>query len=149
MIRILKMVQVNLPISETRLGINGPISNDFSYSEQAYQMVVETYDEDNELKLLSNSPIHFGFHKKMIDKHGIEALQKGVKIESLLDIIGHQHKSIPGDERFKIEVERISESIMDKFERDSFYNDYSPGRFKEFIEQQLLALGDKFTFIAK
>lgn len=147
--RILKMVQVDLPISETRLGENGPIGNDFSHAQQAYQLFVETYDEDNELKLLSTSAVHFGFHEKMIKKYSLEALKKGVRIESLLDIIGHQHTPIPGEERFKIEVERISETIMDKFERDSFYDDYSPGRFKEFIEQQLLSLRDKFKFESK
>lgn len=144
MIKIVKIVSVDLPISETKLGINGPIGSDVSENEQAFQMVVESYNNVNDLLPFGSLIINHTNHLKIIDKYGLDELRLGVKIDSLFDIMVFPDNEISCKEKFEIEVEKISEVIINKLEHDSFYGDYGPGKFKDFLEETILSLRDKF-----
>lgn len=145
-IKILKVQKSNRPIAETKLSING-ISTDASSTEQAYEMRVDIFEDEISLLPIKTIILKDEHYNNSILKYGMVALLRGVEIASLLDITQE-----PGDnsiDHYKREAESIAHSIVSRMEQDTFYDNYSPENMKDYIEDKILKLRDKFKIEPK
>jgi hypothetical protein len=58
----------------------------------------------------------------------------------------------PGDstiDHFKREAEAIAYSIVDRMEHDTFFNNYNPTNMRDYIENKLMKLRDRFKIEPK
>lgn len=146
-IKILKVQKSSRSIWTTKLSINGPISDETPSGGQAYEMVVNLYDEENNTLPIETIVVDEKYHANNISKYGMEALLKGIELSSILNITME-----PGDnsiDHYKKEIESIAYSIVARMEQDTFFNNYNPNNLRDYIESKLLQLRDKFKIEPK
>lgn len=145
--KILKVEESSRSIQETGLCIHGLISLATPDDLQAYEMHVDLYEHEESLIPDKTIIVNKSYHADIIKQYGMPALLQGIKIDYLFGIINSQ-ESYPGD-LFKSEVESIASNIVDRLEHQTFFDDYSPDRFKEYIENKILDLKQKFKIEPK
>ena len=143
-IKILKVQISHKPILETKLSINGHISDATLHDEQSYEMIVYLYR--NEIKSILDKTIIVSerHYDSNISKYGMESLLKGVEISSLFEV-AEEHSGDDLD-HYKKEVELIAYSIIAKVKQEAFFD---PEKLKNYIEIKLLSLKDKFDIEPK
>lgn len=147
-IKILKAEKSVRSIWDTKLGIKGVIgeNDDVPFTEQAYELVVHIYDFEHAETPLRTVKIKDEYYTHNVQKYGMEALLKGVELNSMLSIA----ESSPGSQEvFKREVEAISYSIIARLEKDTLFNTYNPHKLREYIEEKMLNLQVKFKIEPK
>lgn len=146
-IKILKVQKSKLPIWDTGLSMTGIINDKTSSQEQSYSMVVNFFD--NELSVLPDKTIVIEekHYERNIAKYGMEALLKGVELTSLLEVT--QEPGDISDEQYKREIESIAYAIVGRMEQDTFFNNYNPSHMREYIEDKLMKLKEKFNIESK
>lgn len=153
--KVLRMQPSSSPLSETQLCIDGIITINTSELAQAWEMVIEHYDDEYIGSLRGTNPdivpykiisIHKSHHLPLIDKYGLKALLEGVKVDFVSDILDNKDdiKHV-----LKKEAEKISYSIIAQFERDTLFNQYNPGKLREYIENKIMDLNEKFKIESK
>lgn len=147
--KILRIQKSKRPITDTCLSINGVV-NDFliiSPDEQSYEMVINFYKDSITPIPVTCINVHPNHHQNNISKYGMAALLKGIEMTSVLDIA----EKAPNDcnDYYQKEVEAIAYMIVGKMEQDTFFNNYNPNKLREFIENKLLSLKDKFRIEPK
>lgn len=146
-IKILKVQKSNRSIWETKLSINGPISDATAPGEESYEMIVNLYDGETSSLPTRTIIIEEPHHQTNISIYGMEALLKGVEIASLFNVMmGHSEVTV---DHYTKEVESIAYSIVARMEQDTFFNNYNPAKMREYIEDKLLSLRDKFKIEPK
>jgi len=148
-IKILKVQKSSRTTWETKLSIDGIINekDTVSSNEQAYEMVVNLYDDENSALPIKTIDIDDKHYENNISKYGMEALLRGVELTSLLSITQE-----PGDssiDHYKREAETIAHTIVARMEQDTFFNNYNPENMKDYIENKILQLRDKFKIEPK
>lgn len=142
--KVLRM-QVSLkPLSETQLCLEGIIKLETSDLAQSFEMVLEYYDGDDcPYKIID---VHKNHYVSFIDDYGIEALIEGVKVDFLSDILDNKEnvKYI-----LQKEAEKISYLIIAQFEKDTLFNQYNPGKLRDYIENKIIELTEKFKIESK
>jgi hypothetical protein len=141
--RVLSVQKSKLSIWDTGLSINGMISDETPSDEQAYEMKVDVYYDDSNLlpdRTIIIDEIHY---EGNILKYGMEALLKGVVLDSLISVMEDS------DDLFITNVDLISHSIIAKMEQDSFFNSYSPDKMRTYIRTKILSLKEKFDINPK
>jgi hypothetical protein len=145
--KILKVQKSKRPIWETKLSINGLISDEISLNEQSYEMLIELYDSEDSLNPEKTILVAHKHYEDVVSRYGMTSLLQGVKIESLFGILKGQEVS--EQDSFKNDAEDIANSIVEKMEHDSFYDEYNPGRLREYIEGKILDLKNKYKIEPK
>lgn len=148
-IKILKIQKSSRSIWETKLSIDGIVNGkeNIPSAEQAYEMVVNIYEDETSSLPLKTISINEKHHENNISKYGMEALLRGVELGSMLSIAQE-----PGDnsiDYYKREVEAIAYSIVGRMEQDTFFNNYNPTNMRDYIEDKLLKLRDRFKIEPK
>ena len=148
-IKILKVQKSNRPVWDTKLTIDGIINGkeNIPSTEQAYEMVVNIYEDEASSLPIKTINISDKHYENNIIKYGMEALLKGVELGSMLSIAQE-----PGDnsiDHFKREVEAIAYSIVGRMEQDTFFNNYNPANMRDYIENKLMKLKDRFKIEPK
>ena len=148
-IKILKIQKSNRPIWETKLSVDGIINgkDNIPSTEQAYEMVVNIYEDERSALPIKTISVGEKHYENNIVKYGMEALLKGVELGSMLSIAQE-----PGDnsvDHFKREVEAIAYAIVGRMEQDTFFNNYNPSNMRDYIEEKLLKLRDRFKIEPK
>ena len=148
-IKILKIQKSNRPIWETKLSVDGIINgkDNIPSTEQAYEMVVNIYEDERSALPIKTIIVGEKHYENNIVKYGMEALLKGVELGSMLSIAQE-----PGDnsvDHFKREVEAIAYAIVGRMEQDTFFNNYNPSNMRDYIEEKLLKLRDRFKIEPK
>lgn len=142
--KVLRMQTSLNPLSETQLCLDGIITINTSELTQAFEMVVEHYeDEIVPYKIIG---IHKSHHLSLIDKYGLKALLEGVKVDLVSDILDDKEnvKYI-----LNKEAEKIAYSVIAQFERDTLFNQYNPGKLREYIQNKIIDLNEKFKIESK
>lgn len=148
-IKILKIQKSNRPIWETKLSVDGIINgkDNIPSTEQAYEMVVNIYEDERSSLPIKTISVGEKHYENNIVKYGMEALLKGVELGSMLSIAQE-----PGDnsvDHYKREVEAIAYAIVGRMEQDTFFNNYNPSNMRDYIEEKLLKLRDRFKIEPK
>ena len=148
-IKILKIQKSNRPIWETKLSVDGIINgkDNIPSTEQAYEMVVNIYEDERSALPIKTISVGEKHYENNIVKYGMEALLKGVELGSMLSIAQE-----PGDnsvDHYKREVEAIAYAIVGRMEQDTFFNNYNPSNMRDYIEEKLLKLRDRFKIEPK
>jgi hypothetical protein len=150
--KILKAQKSNKNLWETYLAEDGPLNLNLPIPDSLidlmdpYELVVEMYQDEHGFP---DSVISIGKerYKVIFTKYSMSELMQGVKINSLLDLI--ENKGQDTIDSLRVAVENIANEIVNKVEHDSFFNDYSPGKLKEYIEDKILSLKDNFKIEQK
>jgi len=145
--KILKVQKSNFPIWETKLSVNGPISDSTPFYEQSYEMRIDLYYTEDKYLQDRTIIVDSKHYESNISKYGMDALLKGVELTSLFDATAE-----PGGldiDHYRKEVESIAYSIIAKMEQDTFFNHYNPVKLKDYIEDKLLSLKNKFKIEPK
>jgi len=147
--KILKIQKSAKPIWETKLSIDGIINgkDNIPPTEQAYEMVLSIFEDEDSLAPIKNIVINTEHHANNIAKYGMDALLRGVNLVSMLSIT--EHPDIKHEGAFDKEVEAIAYSIVGRMEQDTFFNNYNPGKMREYIEEKIIRLKDKFRIESK
>lgn len=159
--KVLRVRPTDKSIFETRLSSEGPVNTNIPLGDMAaeliesFEMVVDIYNSSEELlpeKTIPIGDVHYDF---IFSKFLMSELKKGVKIDSLLDLLNHSNNVVSNSiasnahDPFKRAVENIAHDIVAKIEHDSFFDNYSPGNLTDFIEGKLLELKEKFNISSK
>lgn len=150
--KILKAQKSNKNLWETYLAENGPLNLSLPVPDSLidlmdpYELVVEMYEDEHGLP---DSVLQIGKdrYKTIFAKYSMTELLEGVRINSLLDLI--ESKNQDTIDLLRMAVENIANDIVNKVEHDSFFNEYTPGRLKEYIEDKILSLKDNFKIEQK
>jgi hypothetical protein len=144
--KVLRMQPSIKPLSDTKLTEFGPVDDDTIQNTQSFEMVVESYVSEDDLSPDSIIEVNPEYHTIIIEKYGLTPLMCGVRIDSISDIL--METSSP-NELFQKEAERIAYSIIAQFEKDTLFNNYNPGKIREYIENKILDLKEKFKIQPK
>lgn len=144
--KVLRMQPSIKPLSETKLTVFGIVTEETELYTQSFEMVVESYTEEEDLAPESVIEVGPIYHAAIIEKYGLTPLLSGVRVDSVFDILMETSKP---DELFQKEAERIAYSIIAQFERDTLFNNYNPGKIREYIENKILDLKEKFKIQPK
>lgn len=148
-IKILKIQKSSRALWETKLSIDGIISgkDNIPSTEQAYEMVVNLYVDEISALPVRTIYIDEKHYENNISKYGMESLLKGVELNSLLSVAQE-----PGDDSidyYKREIEAIAYAIVGRMEQDTFFNNYNPTNMRDYIEDKLLGLRERFKIEPK
>jgi hypothetical protein len=147
--KILRIQKSAKPIWETKLSIDGIINgkDNIPPTEQAYEMVLSIFEDEDSLAPIKNIVISPEHHENNILKYGMETLLRGVTLVSMLSIT--EHRDIKHEDTFEKEIEAIAYSIVGRMEQDTFFNNYNPTKMREYIEEKITRLKDKFRIEPK
>jgi len=147
--KILIIQKSDRPLWETKLSIDGIVGEKGNSipSTQAYEMALHIYEDENSQVPLRTMIISPEFHPNNIAKYGMEALLKGVDLVSMLSIT--EKHGTKNEDAFVKEVEAIAYSIVGRMEQDTFFNNYNPGKMREYVEEKIIRLKDKFRIEQK
>ena len=147
--KILKIQKSSKSIWETKLSIDGIVNgkDNIPPTEQAYEMVLAIYENENSTFPIKNIIIGPEHHENNIVKYGMEALLRGITLVSMLSIT--EHPGAKHGDTFEKEVEAIAYSIVGRMEQDTFFNNYNPSKMREYIEDKINHLKDKFKIEIK
>jgi len=147
--KILIVQKSNQPIWKTKLSVEGIVGKEGEImpATQSYEMVLNIYEDEKSPIPVKTMVISSEHHEKNILKYGMEALLRGVSLISMLSIT-EPHNTKP-DDTFKKEVESIAYSIVGRMEQDTFFNNYNPAKMREYIEDKINRLKDKFKIEPK
>lgn len=146
-IKVLKIQKSNKSIWETKLSVHGTIDDTTQSTEQAYEMMLHVYDGENSMLPTKSIVVSEQHHANNIRKYGMDALLLGVNLVSALSVT-EEHGSNHYD-KFEKEIESIAYSIVARMEQDTFFNHYNPAKMREYIEDKLMSLKDKFKIERK
>jgi hypothetical protein len=141
--KILKMQPSIKPLSETKLCVNGIITLETPEYAISFEIIIEQYKESEPSRIIDINQSHYA---SIIDKYGVALLLEGVKVDFVSDILDDKEnvKYI-----LQKEAEKISYSIIAQFERDTLFNQYNPGKLREYIENKIMDLNEKFKIESK
>lgn len=142
--KVLRMQVSSKPLSETQLCLEGVIKLDTPELAQSFEMVLEHYDGGEwPYKVID---VNRNYHMPFIDKYGVAALLEGVKVDFVSDVLDNKDNV---KYTLQKEAEKISYSIMAQFEKDTLFNQYNPGKLREYIENKIMDLNEKFKIESK
>jgi len=141
--KILKMQPSIKPLSETKLCASGIITLETPEYAIPFEIIIEQYKESEPSRIIDIDQSHYA---SIIDKYGVALLLEGVKVDFVSDILDDKEnvKYI-----LQKEAEKISYSIIAQFERDTLFNQYNPGKLREYIENKIMDLNEKFKIESK
>lgn len=147
--KILIIQKSKKPIWETKLSVDGIVNgkDNVPPTEQAYEMVLHIYEDESSQIPLRTMIISPQFHEDNIAKYGMKALLKGVNLVSMLSVT--EKHGTKNEDSFNKEVEAIAYSIVARMEQDTFFNNYNPAKMREYIEDKIKHLKDKFIIEQK
>lgn len=149
-IKILKAQKSsNRSIWNTKLSIDGIINgkDNVPASEQAYELVVDIFAYEHADTPLRTIDIDPEYYAQNVQKYGMSALLKGVELTSVLSVTEDPGRGFLLD--FEREAEAIAYSVVAKMEQQTFFNNYNPNNMRDYIEQKILELKDKFKIDSK
>lgn len=146
-LRILRMQPSERNLDETKLCIEGIVTKDTPDYAKPFDMVIEFYQNDEDLMPTNTILVANEHHFVFINEYGIDALLDGVvSKESVMDIL---KKGLTVDELFEKEAEKIAANIIAQFEKDTLFDNYNPGKLREYIENKIMDLKEKFIIQEK
>ena len=146
-LKILRMQPSERSLEETKLCIEGIVTKDTPEYAKPFDMVIEFYQNDEDLMPANTLLVANEHHFVFINEYGIDALLDGVvSKESIIDIL---NKNLTVDELFEKEAEKISANVIAQFEKDTLFDNYNPGKLREYIENKILDLKEKFIIQEK
>lgn len=144
-----KVIRIKIsdkPLFETKLSLDGILTSSMSENSIPAEMVIEYLNSEDDLTPFNVIPVSYKYYEGIIQKYGLSELISGVKLDAIFDAISEE---IFIDEQFKKEAEKIAYSIVAQFEKDTLFNNYNPGKIREYIENKILDLKDKFKIQPK
>ncbi|TXI88441.1 MAG: hypothetical protein E6Q36_05625 [Chryseobacterium sp.] len=135
------------PISETKLSVDGPVNGSTPPYAVSYEMIIDSYNEESDYQ--SSVLVSSNYYVSLIEKYGITPLIQGIRLDSISDILDIIEGDSAPNNHFQKEVEKIAYSIVAQFEKDTLFNNYNPGKIREYIENKIFDLKDKFDIIPK
>jgi len=144
-----KVIRIKIsdkPLFETKLSLDGILTSSMSENSIPAEMVIEYLNSEDDLTPFNVIPVSYKYYEGIIQKYGLSELISGVKLDAIFDAISEE---IFIDEQFKKEAEKIAYSIVAQFEKDTLFNNYNSGKIREYIENKILDLKDKFKIQPK
>lgn len=146
---VLRMQTSTRSLSETKLCVEGIVNASTPDYAIPFEMVVENYNDITDETYSSVVPVSPGFHEGLIEKYGITPLLQGIKLDSVSEILDVFDSEAETNKLFQKEAEKIAYSVVAQFEKDTLFNNYNPGKIREYIENKILDLKEKFNIQPK
>lgn len=146
---VLRMQTSLRSLEETKLCVEGIVNSSTPDYAIPFEMVVENYNDITDETYSSVVSVSSNFYEGLIEKYGITPLLQGIKLDSVSEILDVFDSEAETNKLFHKEVEKIAYSVVAQFEKDTLFNNYNPGKIREYIENKILDLKEKFNIQPK